>query len=200
MNIHSPSTASSLATLFRIFNFCVVAMATFQLTFAQSGSADRLKLPAGFKAELLYRVAEQQGSWVSITNDSQGRLLASDQYGKLYRITPNNDGQADVEEIELNIGFAQGRLAHLAGVLDRENGRSTIPIAFPPSSILVLAAQQVSRLAQAQSFRPSIKSHCLFPTGATELFIPFNWQITAPVFKRPRNDFVTHPHCRLPIS
>ena len=43
-----------------------------------------LKLAAGFKAELLYSVpAEKMGSWVCMTSDPKGRLIVSDQYGKL---------------------------------------------------------------------------------------------------------------------
>ena len=76
---------------------------------AQATPADKLRLPEGFKAELLYTVPTDQGSWVSMTNDPQGRLIASDQYGDLYRINPTGNG-ADVEKIELRIGFAQGLL------------------------------------------------------------------------------------------
>ena len=48
----------------------------------------RLKLPEGFKAERLYGPSEnEEGSWVSMTFDPKGRLLASDQYGAIYRLT-----------------------------------------------------------------------------------------------------------------
>ena len=110
MKPHSSAAASLHATLCLFAAYCVLSIATFQSAFAQSAPADRLKLPTGFKAELLYRVPDEQGSWVSITNDPQGRLIASDQHGKLYRITPKNDGRVDVEEIDLKIGFAQGLL------------------------------------------------------------------------------------------
>lgn len=51
-------------------------------------AAADLQLPAGFKAELLYNVPKaDQGSWVSLTVDGKGRLLACDQYGGLYRIS-----------------------------------------------------------------------------------------------------------------
>ncbi len=51
--------------------------------------ADQLDLPNDYTAELLYSVPkEEQGSWVSMTVDPQGRLIVSDQYGKLYRVTP----------------------------------------------------------------------------------------------------------------
>ena len=48
----------------------------------------KLLLPAGFHAEHLYSSsANDQGSWVAMTFDDKGRMIASDQYGYLYRIT-----------------------------------------------------------------------------------------------------------------
>ena len=48
----------------------------------------KLKLPDGFHAEHLYSPGENdQGSWVAMTFDDKGRIIASDQYGYLYRIT-----------------------------------------------------------------------------------------------------------------
>jgi len=48
----------------------------------------KLKLPDGFHAEHLYSPGEKdQGSWVAMTFDDKGRMIASDQYGYLYRIT-----------------------------------------------------------------------------------------------------------------
>lgn len=49
---------------------------------------DKLKLQAGFKAEHLYSPSEnEKGSWVSMAFDDKGRMIASDQYGGLFRIT-----------------------------------------------------------------------------------------------------------------
>ena len=46
-----------------------------------------LKLPQGFKAERLYGPSDHgEGSWVSMTFDNKGRIIASDQYGYLYRL------------------------------------------------------------------------------------------------------------------
>jgi len=99
-------TYSTLIVVVLVFCF----IATFGSTLsAQATPADKLRLPDGFKAELLYTVPTEQGSWVSMTNDPQGRLIASDQYGGLYRINPTGNG-ADIEKIELGIGFAQGLL------------------------------------------------------------------------------------------
>ena len=47
-----------------------------------------LQVAPGFKVDLLYSVPKaEQGSWVSIALDPQGRLLTADQYGSLYRIS-----------------------------------------------------------------------------------------------------------------
>ena len=73
--------------------------------------AETMKVRQGFKVELLYSVPKNtQGSWVSLTVDPKGRLLASDQYGSLYRITLNNGKVSNVEKINFDIGSAQGLL------------------------------------------------------------------------------------------
>jgi len=65
---------------------CLVILLTFSQTgFAQVDKGAKLKLPDGFVGELVYEVPSKQGSWVCLTTDPQGRLIASDQYGKLYR-------------------------------------------------------------------------------------------------------------------
>ena len=71
-----------------------------------------ISLPAGFEATLLYSPSEHdQGSWVSLTNDPQGRLIASDQYGSLYRVTlPEKGDKVSVETIPVKLGSAQGLL------------------------------------------------------------------------------------------
>ena len=87
-----------------------------------------LKLPKGFKAEHLYSPGmNDQGSWVSMTFDHKGRMIASDQYGNLYRLTipaigaDTSKEKVQVNKIELHlpgdttlasrrIGYAQGLL------------------------------------------------------------------------------------------
>jgi putative heme-binding domain-containing protein len=69
----------------------------------------------GFKVEHLYTVPkETQGSWVSLTLDNKGRLIACDQGDKgLYRITPpaiGEKGEAKVEKLNVNMSAAQGLL------------------------------------------------------------------------------------------
>ncbi len=74
--------------------------------------AASLKMPPGFKAELLYSVAGPEfGSWVSLCLDPKGRLITSDQDGKLYRLTVPAIGSKDkvkVETIPIDLGMAQG--------------------------------------------------------------------------------------------
>ena len=73
-----------------------------------------IRLPDGFKIELLHSVnAAKHGSWVSMTSDNQGRLIVSDQYGKLHRVTPpaiGTSSEVQIESINLEIGMAQGLL------------------------------------------------------------------------------------------
>lgn len=72
-----------------------------------------IKVKKDYKVELLYSVPRQtQGSWVNLCVDPKGRLITSDQYGKLYRVTPPAlNGKADdtkVEELPVDLGEAQG--------------------------------------------------------------------------------------------
>ena len=50
---------------------------------------ENLKIAKDFRVELLYSVPkDQEGSWVNMCVDPKGRLIVSDQYGGLYRVTP----------------------------------------------------------------------------------------------------------------
>jgi hypothetical protein len=87
----------------------------------QATPVDKIKVAKGFKVELLYSVPkEQQGSWVSMTQDDKGRLICSDQYGALYRITPpaigGSPGETKIEKLSIDFGHCQGLLYH-AGAL-----------------------------------------------------------------------------------
>ncbi len=82
---------------------------------ARATAGESLKIAKGFKAELLYSVPkETQGSWVNMCVDPKGRLIVSDQYGPLYRITPPPlGGKAEdtkVEQLDIRLGGAHGLL------------------------------------------------------------------------------------------
>lgn len=76
------------------------------------------QVASGFKLEQVYRVPSDQGSWVAMTVDAKGRLICSDQYGKIYRVTPaaNADGKTQVEPMNISLQGAHGLLWH-EGVL-----------------------------------------------------------------------------------
>ena len=71
-----------------------------------------LEVPEGFQVELLYPVPlKEQGSWVALTPDGAGRLITSDQFGGLYRVTVGEGGsETAVEKLNAPIGHAQGLL------------------------------------------------------------------------------------------
>jgi putative heme-binding domain-containing protein len=99
---------------------CAAAAAADSVARAQEATpADQLQLIDGFVGELVYTVPREQGSWVSVTCDPRGRLIASDQYGRLYRITPGateptaegvGPAAARVEQLSVNTGRAHGLL------------------------------------------------------------------------------------------
>jgi putative heme-binding domain-containing protein len=76
--------------------------------------ASSLKPLKDFKVELLYSVPQAvEGSWVNLCVDPKGRLIVSDQYGGLFRVTPPPLGKktgTKVEKINVPIGEAQGLL------------------------------------------------------------------------------------------
>ena len=92
-----------------------------------STDANTFVLQPGFKIELLYTVPKnEQGSWVCLTKDSRGRLLASDQGNTgIYRITPSpigTDQPTRVERLDLDISSAQGMLEAFDSLYFSVNG------------------------------------------------------------------------------
>ena len=78
---------------------------------------DNITVAEGFKVEMLYEVPKsEQGSWVSLTTDDKGRLLASDQGGAgLYRVTITEHPekpQVEVEKMPVAVSGAQGMTWH----------------------------------------------------------------------------------------
>ena len=72
-----------------------------------------LTVATDFQVDLLYAVPkEEQGSWVGITVDTKGRLITTDQYGGLYRITlPDTDSTDPSAEVEpLNITLPETQI------------------------------------------------------------------------------------------
>lgn len=91
-------------------------------------SPNSFRVPAGFEVELVYEVPIQdQGSWVCMCVDLKGRLIVSDQYGKLYRVSPSPVGsdasQTKVELLDVEVGMAQGLLHTKDGLYVDINGK-----------------------------------------------------------------------------
>ncbi len=79
-------------------------------------SPEQFSTADGFTVDLVHEVpAETQGSWVSLTVDPQGRLIACDQYGGLFRIDVSGP-EVEVEPLEIDLAGAQG-LLHAFGSL-----------------------------------------------------------------------------------
>ncbi|MDP4130564.1 MAG: c-type cytochrome [Bacteroidota bacterium] len=87
-----------------------------------------LKLPAGFHADHLYSPGiHDQGSWVAMTFDDEGRMITSDQYGNLYRLSippigsDTSQSKIKIDSIVLNIpgdtSKAGRRIGYAHGIL-----------------------------------------------------------------------------------
>lgn len=100
-------------------HWLIVAIVLVNQSLSQpAGAQSRVPDPAdfrlaeGFAAELIMQVPAEMGSWVSMTTTPDG-LVASDQYGKLYRIRPGvtgTKGKTTVEALDVELGNAQGLL------------------------------------------------------------------------------------------
>ncbi|HEV3146696.1 MAG TPA: c-type cytochrome [Gemmataceae bacterium] len=98
---------------------------------------DKIKVLKDFRVELLYSVPKAtQGSWVNLCVDPKGRLIASDQYGGLYRITPSplggtaqGEGETKVEKLPIPLGGAHGLLYAFDSlyVMVNEGVKHTLP-------------------------------------------------------------------------
>ncbi|MBA3480845.1 MAG: heme-binding protein, partial [Pirellulales bacterium] len=115
---------------------CIRSLLVLRATLAVAGhcreaaaeAAGTIHLPPGFRSELVYSVPlETQGSWVSLTTDDRGRLIASDEAGSLYRIEPSPIGgdpsQTKVEKLSISVGMAHGLLFHKGQLYVIQNGQ-----------------------------------------------------------------------------
>ena len=82
-------------------------------------SAEAITIQPDFQVERVYSVPREQGSWVAICFDDQGRLYASDQGPQLFRLTLPRPGQTTevlVEVVSDKWGYSQG-MAFVHGAL-----------------------------------------------------------------------------------
>ena len=93
---------------------CFAGFTTSGYAQRSATSPDQIRLPDGFKIELLYSVPRgDQGSWVAMCQDDKGRLIVSDQHGGLYRFPIPKLGErvdpASIQPITYSIVGAKAR-------------------------------------------------------------------------------------------
>lgn len=98
---------------------------------ADTIAANEITVPKGFKVEKLRSNVpkEQEGSWVAMTVDPKGRLLACDQYGSIYRMSVPEIGKTELlkpEKLDIAMGKAHGLLAAFDAlyVMVNEDGKN----------------------------------------------------------------------------
>lgn len=98
-------------TPFRLSLFCAAALS---LVPSLRAAAPPLTVATGFKVEQIHKTdIKKEGSWVSLCVDEKGDLIASDQYGYLWRIVPPAIGKTEgtkVEKVKIEAGKAHGLL------------------------------------------------------------------------------------------
>jgi putative heme-binding domain-containing protein len=99
------------------------------LSSAAESAAGNVRVAKGFKLEMLYSVPKAtQGSWVALCTDPKGRLIAADQNGKVYRMTPpppGRSGTVEPEAIGVDLAGAHGLLYAFDSLYAMVNERGT---------------------------------------------------------------------------
>ena len=99
-------------------NRCLLFIATAMLASScllkaadEATPASAIHIHEDFVVEQIYSVTREQGSWVAMCFDDKGRIYASDQGPRLFRITPSAPGEraeCSVEMVSDKWGFSQG--------------------------------------------------------------------------------------------
>ncbi|MDZ4851547.1 MAG: c-type cytochrome [Pirellulaceae bacterium] len=89
--------------------------------------AEHAHVPDGFKIEEVFQVPREMGSWVSLTTDPTGRLIASDQGSAgLFMITPGDTTKpTKVEKLPVELSGAHGLLWAFDSLYAVVNGGKT---------------------------------------------------------------------------
>ncbi len=103
---------SYLIPLLLMASFTIHSTAQIQ---SEATSIKNISARDGFKVELLYTVPKEKlGSWVNLCVDDKNRIIASDQFGGLYRFPAPKKGknldQSKIEKIPADIRAANGLL------------------------------------------------------------------------------------------
>lgn len=152
--------------------------------------------PEGFRVEKLLDVPSNMGSWVSLSNYGDGRLVASDQGGAgLYVIQPATIGEKDsetvVEKLPVDLSGAQGLLwAHDSLYVVINGGKSGLHRAvdtdgdglvdkadylMPVSGGGEHGPHAVILAQDGKSLLIDAGNHTKLPEGITSSRVPMNW-------------------------
>lgn len=80
-------------------------------TLAQGNLGTTIQIQDGFAVEKVYEVAHDQGSWVAMCFDHLGRIYASDQGDRLFRVSPHDfdaEGKCRLQVVSDRWGHSQG--------------------------------------------------------------------------------------------
>jgi putative heme-binding domain-containing protein len=103
----------------KLLLFLIILIKFSGLSFAQienqATPIENISVKKGFKIELLFTVPKERlGSWVNLCLDNKNRIIASDQFGGLYRFEVPAKGktlkESDIEKIPVDIRAANGIL------------------------------------------------------------------------------------------
>ena len=132
---------------------------------AAKGATVKLKAAPGFKVETIYEVPlAEQSSWVALTIDDQGRLLASDQGAKgLFRITlPDAAGKAArVEKMPVALSGAQGLAWQNGSLYFFKNGEGLFRVSDADGDDRLEKTEMLSPIAMSGEHG----SHGVIPAG-----------------------------------
>ena len=107
---------SRLLTLFSLLLFWNLVTSRLWAQFdTQATPIESISVKDGFQVELLFTVPKERlGSWVNLCLDNQNRIIASDQFGGLYRFKAPAKGKTlkenEIEKIPADIRAANGLL------------------------------------------------------------------------------------------
>ncbi len=108
-----------MRNIFLVIHALAVTAVSFLQAADEALPAAAIGIHPGFAVERVYSVPRDQGSWVAMCFDDQGRIYASDQGPRLFRITPPAPGKSTACRVELvsnQWGHSQG-MAFIQGAL-----------------------------------------------------------------------------------
>ena len=123
--MHKINILQNITLIMKIFNSktllsviligCSLIIPAFGQFDTKATPIDSISVKDGFEVELLFTVPKERlGSWVNLCLDDKNRIIASDQFGGLYRFPAPAKGktlkESDIEKVPAKIRAANGLL------------------------------------------------------------------------------------------